>query len=221
MHIIWPLLLAKVGTGALRMLLMQNLENLSNGTIEITNFVIFATDFSMSLYVRVLGRGRVDPYLSGLSDWAYSAIVSMCIFIVEAVVFTLQGVAFVLRCHEKYFKSINAKTLEGILASWELYQRHTKLFYSHILVEEFAEISSCVLIAAYQLAAPVWNQYGTWGAYADYYNSRIWNVVAIVCLRLSMQVTTVISNFNLHSLSRDFSPNPHLCCCDSKRTCER
>ena len=203
------------------MLLVQNLENLSCVTIEITSFVIFATDFSMSLHVRVLGRGRVDPILSVLSDWAYSVIVSVCIFMVEAVVFALQIWAFALRCHEKFFKNINAKTLEAILASWQLYQQHTQLFYSHILVEEFAEISSCVLITVYQLAAPVWNQYGTWGAYADYYGSRIWNVVALLCIRLSMQVTTMISPFLIHSLSCDFSPNPHLYCCDSKRSCER
>ena len=47
-HIIWQLLMAKVGTGALRVLLLQSYENLSSQTIEITNFVIFSTDFSMS-----------------------------------------------------------------------------------------------------------------------------------------------------------------------------
>jgi hypothetical protein len=118
--------------------------------------VIFAIDFSMSLYVQVLGRGRGrDLILSGLSDWAYSAIVSVCIIIVEAVVFTLESWAFALRCHEKIFKNINTKTLDSILTSLKLHQQHTKLLYSRVLVEEFAEISSCVLIAVYQLTAPV------------------------------------------------------------------
>ena len=58
MHIFWPLLMAKVGTGSLRMLLMHNFDNVSSVTIDITNFVIFATDFSLSLNVRVLGQGR-------------------------------------------------------------------------------------------------------------------------------------------------------------------
>jgi hypothetical protein len=222
MHMIWPLLMAKVGTGALRMLLSRNYENLSSHTIEITNFMIFSTDFTMSMYVRVLGQGRsgTNVSLSGLSDWAYSAMISICILTAEAVVFTCQSWALVLRCHEMNFKNINAKTLVDILATWKLYQRHTKLVYSHVLVEEFAEISSCVLIAVYQLSAPVWNQYGTWGAYAHYYDSRIWKVVILVCFRLFMQVTTLISLLTLHPLSRDFRPNPHLCCCDSKRSCE-
>jgi len=136
--------------------------------------------------------------LSGLSDWAYSAMISICILTAEAVVFTFQSWALVLRCHEMNFKNINTKTLVDILASWKLYQQHTKLVYSHVLVEEFAEISSCVLVAVYQLAAPVWNQYGTWGAYAHYYDSRIWKVVILVCLRLFMQVTTLISLLTLH-----------------------
>ena len=99
-----------------------------------------------------------------------------------------------LRCHKMNFKHINAKTLDCILASWKLYQRNAKLIYSHVLVEEFAEISSCVLIAVYQLTAPVWNQYGTWGAYSDYYASRIWKVVVLVGFRLFMQVTSMISH---------------------------
>jgi hypothetical protein len=200
MHIIWPLLMAKVGTGALRVLLLQSYENLSSQTIEITNFVIFSTDFSMSLNVRVLGQGRQGTHLSlsGLSDWASSAMVSLCILTAEAVVFTFQSWTLALRCHQIIFKNINTKTLDGILASWKLYQRHTQLVYSHVLVDEFAEISSCVLIAAYQLAAPVWNQYGAWGAYAHYYDSRIWKVVILVCFRLCMQVTTLISLLTLH-----------------------
>jgi hypothetical protein len=208
MHIIWPLLMAKVGTGSLRVLLIQNYENLSSHTIEITNVVIFFTDFSMSLYVRVLGQGRVGTNisLSGLSDWAYSAMVSICILTAEAVFFTFQSWVLVLRCHEMNFKNINAKTLDGILGSWKLYQGHTKLVYSHVLVEEFAEISSCVLIAVYQLAAPVWNQYGTWGAYAHYYDSRIWKVVTLVCLRLSMQVTTMIKPLDAATSIPQFPP---------------
>ena len=196
-HIIWQLLMAKVGTGALRVLLLQSSENLSSHTIEITNFVIFCTDFSMSLYVRVLGQGRQGTYLS-LSDWAYSAMVSLCILTAEAVVFIFQSWTLALLCHQMILKNINTKTLDCILASWNLYQRHTKLVYSHVLVDEFAEISSCVLIAVYQLAAPVWNQYGTWGTYADYYDSRIWKVVTLLCLRLSMQVTTMISLLTLY-----------------------
>ena len=198
MHIIWPLLMAKVSTGALRVLLLQSYENLSSQTIEITNFVIFSTDFSMSLYVRVLGKGRQHLSLLGLSDWAYSVMVSLCILTAETVVFTFQSWTLALRCHEMIFKNINTKTLDGILASWKLYQRHTQLVYSHVMVDEFAEISSCVLIAVYQLAAPVWNQYETWGAYADYYDSRIWKVFTLVFLRLSMQVTTMISLLTLH-----------------------
>jgi hypothetical protein len=64
MHIIWPLLMAKVGTGLLRMLLSRNYENLSSHTIQITNFMIFSTDFTMSMYVRVLGQGRSGTNVS-------------------------------------------------------------------------------------------------------------------------------------------------------------
>jgi len=117
-------------------------------------------------------------------------VVSMTILAVEVVIFALQSWTNVLRCYTMHFKHIHAKTLGEILVSYELYQRQTELFYSNVLVAEFAEISVCVLLATYQLVAPVWNQYGTWAAYADYNDSRIWSVIATLCLRLGIQVTT-------------------------------
>ena len=59
-----------------------------------------------------------------------------------------------------------------------------------VAVGEFAEISACTVIAAYQIAAPVWNQYGTFGTFTDFYSARIGQVTAILCLRLTLQVIT-------------------------------
>jgi hypothetical protein len=192
MHIIWPLLMAKVCTAALRFLLMHSLEDVSSEVIQIANCYMFTIDFATSMYVRVVGWGRVGPQSAvlGMPGLESTAVVSMTILTVEVVIFALQSWTNVLRCYTMHFKHIHAKTLGEILVSYELYQRQTELFYSNVLVAEFAEISVCVLLATYQLVAPIWNQYGTWAAYADYNDSRIWSVVATLCLRLGIQVTT-------------------------------
>ena len=49
-----------------------------------------------------------------------------------------------------YFVGINAKPLDGILESHHRYQRQTASFFTMVAVGEFAEISACTVIAAYQ-----------------------------------------------------------------------
>ena len=128
--------------------------------------------------------GSSEPHLG--SD---TVLVSVAILGAECAVFVVQCGLNLYRGHA-HFVGINAKPLDGILESHHRYQRQTASFFTMVAVGEFAEISACTVIAAYQIAAPVWNQYGTFGTFTDFYSARIGQVTAILCLRLTLQVIT-------------------------------
>jgi hypothetical protein len=198
-HILYPLLCAKCGTALMRFLVIRYLDELGSVHLQLANMWLFVVESTTSVYVRVLGWGRAaGPMGSGLfqgSDLWNTLVVSMCICGLETIVFSLSAWANIQRCYFQCFKNINERTLEGILGAHRRYLRQMDVFYGHLVVGEFSEVSVCVLISVYQLAAPVWNQVGTWSAFADQSGFRIWGIFLSLCIRLCFQIGSGIGFF--------------------------
>jgi hypothetical protein len=173
---------ARVLTLLLRVALLANFRAADGAAVHLVNMMTFLVESSTSWHIRMNG------WLVSDSELLNTAMTSLLKAMAGLASFAVVRVFSVLRCHRMHFSSINGKTLDGILDSYDSYQRHMHIFYGHILTEELSEVSVCILLAVYELLAPPWTHYGTWASLASMHGARCWVILGQLALRLSFQI---------------------------------
>jgi len=201
MDIIWPVLICKACISLLRFAQLRNLSWFSSTVLLFNNGLAGYLDLITSIHVRVKGWG----HMSTSSDlWGVIAV-SMLINTVEAVVVMVSCYINLLRSHRQYFQGVNSKTLDGLLESHTLYQRNMEVVYGQLFTSTFAEISACVVIAAADIAAPVWNRHSTWTTY--HVGPKICGALASLLVQLFIQVSTIPHFFRCDLSSGFLAPS--------------
>jgi hypothetical protein len=193
--VLWRFVLAKMLTMMIRAILIQNLSRIDSGDIDLANMMLISIESVVSIAVR--GKsGWILTSASTGSELMNTAMVSVGICLLEAVVYSWSCFVNITRSHGQIFKGLNAKTLDGVLEAYHLYQRQMQVFYGHLLASELTETTVCVLMSLYDAAMPEWNQETTWHALTDFHGSRRVNEAAKLAVRLGIQVSGGVIAFD-------------------------
>ena len=178
---------------ALRFLLMRNLDNFSQETLQLSNIWFFGIQYVVGTYIWTLSwpAGTTPTFLgsgSTVTDLSTTWIVSMLILAVDAVAFAIACWSNMHRSGQR-LRGINSRTLDCLLGSHRLLQRQMQVFYGQFAIGQLAEISVCIQIAGYSALSAVWSQPGAWMSLADRDSDHhLWGALSKLLLQLTFQV---------------------------------
>lgn len=165
----------------LRGLAIQNIEYVSTRTVLCINLVGVLVISTTSVGIRLRGLEYTD------SDILDAILSSILVGFAEVVSF-LAFICFNQFGIAKRLKDINCMTLGQALDAHRVVQKQMFLSYGHRWSSESAEIFVCVVIAAQELAMPVWNQYRTFYSLADISAHRTVRCLTILMIRLVFEI---------------------------------
>ena len=165
----------------LRGLAIQNIEYVSTRTVLCINLVGVLVISTTSVGIRLRGLEYTD------SDILDAILSSILVGFTEVVTF-LALVCFNQFGIAKRLKDINCMTLGQALDAHRVVQKQMFLSYGNRWSSESAEIFVCVIIAAQELAMPVWNQYQTFYSLADISAHRTVRCLTILMIRLVFEI---------------------------------
>jgi len=152
---------------ALRFVALMHLDLVDTATLTTINVVSFVVTVTVSLEIRAArirpGRWGVlgdDERADGVGDGVASALWNTCV--ISFLICLFEMCTCVLVCSGNVwvtstkFTRIHVQTLGDVVKLHDEYQIRQTLFYSHLLVEELAEVCTCWMLALQALAMPVW-----------------------------------------------------------------